>query len=332
MHTVIESNETGFSHYWDRLYANDPIQNPLYLQFGSRQDAEYLDQDYLDRSFVVVAEDVPVFACSLTSHIDKDGRKCVGYFGAEASTHVNQSSLQAPSNNFKPEAIRLLQQHIDQLIEEIQPDSLDYLDPISHGIMSPVTQLLLSRGAVPTVQHAQVIDLNQSQQRLYANMDNDIRSRVDWGLRSLSLDIVSGRRFDTMRSSEVDRLITESSEQDGNTILHNKRVYEKLIRQGMGFLIQARYQGQLVSSSLFAHTDRTCHFVFGDVLPDAPNKPVLHALIWQAILHSKARGCSEFDFGCSTVANGLIPQTAADQKDSNSFGGARQARLKVSLG
>jgi|APSaa5957512493_1039668.scaffolds.fasta_scaffold00179_16 hypothetical protein len=331
MHCVIESNDTRFFQYWNMLYANDPVQNPMYLQMQRRHERSHSKLEYKDRSFLVMAADEPVFACSLTSHVDEHGRKCVGYFGAEASSHVNQSSLQTPSNNFEPESIRLLQQHINQLIEEIQPDSLDYLDPVSHGIMSPVTQLLLQRGAVPTVQSAQIIDLTQSQEALYSNMNEDCRSRVDWGLRSLSIDIVSGRRFNKLKQTEVDRLFVESKGNDSNTILHNKRVYESLIREGMGFLIQARYQGELVSSSLFVHTEKTAHFVFGDILPAAPQKPVMNALIWQGILHSKAKGCERFDFGCSAFAGASKSKQTQERSQSTQYGGKPQARLKVSL-
>ncbi len=332
MHNVIELNDTGFSQYWERLYANDPAENPMYLQTQRKHMLPHSNVEFSDRSFLVMDENEPVFACNLTSHVDKDGRKCVGYFGAEASSHVSQSSLQTPSNNFEPEAIRLLQQHINQLIEEIQPDSLDYLDPVSYGIMSPVTQLLLQRGAVPTVQTAQIIDLSLSQEKLYRAMSEECRSRVDWGLRSLSIDIVSGRRFEKLKPTEVDRLLAESSEQGSNTILHNKMVFENLIHEGKAFLIQARYQDELVSSSLFVHTDKTAHFVFGDVLPAAPNKPVIHALVWQAILHCKAKECNQFDFGCSTLSDMNQTTFPLEHSKSSQFGGKSQPRLKVSLG
>jgi hypothetical protein len=94
----------------------------------------------------------PIFGCSLTMHLDEQGRKCIGYFGREASSLMNQATMQTTSNSFRPEAIRLLQEHINQLIEEIQPHAIDYLDPVSCGVMSPITQVLLEKGAIPIVQ------------------------------------------------------------------------------------------------------------------------------------------------------------------------------------
>ena len=39
-----------------------------------------------------------------------------------------------------------------QLIEEIQPDAIDYLEPVSCGFMSPVTQVLLEKRVIPILQ------------------------------------------------------------------------------------------------------------------------------------------------------------------------------------
>ena len=105
MHSVIESNDSRFQQHWHTLYSNDPWQNPLYF---SEVDAplpsmkEEQGKNYRDRSFLVVAGDQPVFGCSLTLHVDDQGSKRLGYFGMEASTHVNRASILPPTNNFQP--------------------------------------------------------------------------------------------------------------------------------------------------------------------------------------------------------------------------------------
>tara|TARA_B110000483_G_scaffold118943_1_gene143742 strand:- start:628 stop:795 length:168 start_codon:yes stop_codon:yes gene_type:complete len=38
-----------------------------------------------------------------------------------------------------------------QLIEEIQPHAIDSLDPVSCGVMSPFSQVLLEKRATPIV-------------------------------------------------------------------------------------------------------------------------------------------------------------------------------------
>jgi hypothetical protein len=90
MHAVIENSDSGFFQYWDRLVANDPVQNPIYMQ--QRADSLKIKDSaaqFTDRSFLVMAAEEPVFGCSLTLHLDEQGRKCIGYFGREASSHIN---------------------------------------------------------------------------------------------------------------------------------------------------------------------------------------------------------------------------------------------------
>ena len=147
MHAVIKTSDSSFFQYWNRLCANDPVQNPIYMQqrCESKMSSNSITE-FTDRSFLVMLAEEPIFGCSLTLHLDEQGRKCIGYFGREASSHMNQATMQTTSNSFRPEAIRLLREHINQLIEEIQPHAIDYLDPVSCGVMSPITQVLLEKG------------------------------------------------------------------------------------------------------------------------------------------------------------------------------------------
>ena len=67
-----------------------------------------------------------------------------------------------------------------QLIEEIQHHAIDYLDPVSCGVMSPVTEVLLEKRAIPIVQQAQIIDLLISKRDLLRSMAKSCRGMVAW--------------------------------------------------------------------------------------------------------------------------------------------------------
>ena len=332
MHSVIEASDSGFSQHWNTLYANDPVQNPLYMQLAGQHLEAAVEQPFFtDRSFLIMARDEPVFGCSLTMHVDDQGRNCMGYFGLEASTHVNRSTMSEISNNFMPEATLLLQEHIYKLMEEIQPRSVEYLDPISCGIMSPVTQVLLGKGGKPVVQQAQVIDLSLAERVLYRNIARSSRRRIEWGRRNFEIEIVSGRNLEKLtldytNAMQVNRRIG-LAKLDGAARL----AYEKLIQQGNGFLVHASYKDELIASSLFVHTDRICHFVLADVFTESLDRRVLPALIWEAILHGKAMNCSQFDLGRYPI---LDPSESVDLKSqfiAEYFGGESQARLIVTL-
>ena len=321
MHAVIETSDSGFFQYWDKLCANDPVQNPIYMQQHSEsQITSDSTTEFTDRSFLVMVAEEPVFGCSLTMHLDEQGRKCIGYFGREASSHVNQATMQSSSNNFRPEAIRLLQEHINHLIEEIQPHAIDYLDPVSCGVMSPITQVLLEKGAIPIVQQAQIIDLSISKRELQRSMTKSCRGMVAWGRKNLDIEFVSG-----------DRLEVSLGDQAGEIYSGDRIAYEAMIKQGNGFLLAGRYKGELVANGLFVHNNKTCHLIFAEKTSYAIDRPVLHALIWEAMLQSKAMHCSQFDFGSSAIgASSELFSSGADFS-ATCFGGESHARLRVTL-
>ena len=328
LHSVIEADNPAFSHYWDKLYQNDPLQHPLYAQ-PSHEGTELNREDsrFIDRSFLVIAEDEPVFACSVTTHTDECGRKCMGYFGMEASTHVNRSSMQESSNNFRPEAISLLQQHVGQLIEEIRPDSFNYLDPVSCGIMSPVTVLMLEKGATPTVEKAQVMDLTLSEHLLHRNLGKGYRGFINWGQRNLEIDVISQKNVDYKDLHSL-QAVFQAGILVGNLPFSSWQAIEKLIRRGNAFLVQASYGSGLTANALFVHTKKSCHYVFGEIGPESSDRPVLHALIWEAILYSKRMGCVQLNLGRSSAGKA---DHAFDTAQVPGFGGQAHTRLKVTL-
>lgn len=332
MHSVIEASDSGFPRHWDTLYANDPVQNPLYMQQGRKHLGITADQSlFTDRSFLIMTEDEPVFGCSLTMHVDDQGRNCMGYFGLEASTHVNQATMLETSNNFRPEAIRLLQEHIYKLIEEIQPRSVDYLDPVSCGIMSPVTQVLLGKGGKPVVQKEQLIDLSLSQRALYRNVAKNCRRGIEWGRRNLEIEIVSGQNFDIQSLGCKNTMQVNAGIGLAKFDIPGRLAYEKLIQQGNGFLVQGRVKDKLVSSSLFVNTDRSCQFVFADLLAEFSDQPVLHALIWEAILHSKEMNCGQFNLGRYPILEPAASINLKSEFIAEYFGGESHTRLIVTL-
>lgn len=338
VHDVIEFADSKFKHYWSELFANDPLQNPFYSQNSSEllhrsQSASH----YVDRSFVVIAEGKPVFACSLTMHTDERGRKCLGYFGLEASSHVNRLSMQTSSNNFKLEAVQVLQHHINRLIDEIQPNILEYLDPVSCGIMSPVTQVLLEKGARPIVQTAKIIDLTLSEHALKRKIRQSQRSMINWGQRNLDISIASEQNFSDTDTAALARIFA-GAVKSGDSPYSSLERYEQLFHQGNAFMVQGnlknerrlheRHSTAPVASALFVHTARTCHCLFGSSVEQAPERPMMPALIWTALQHSKSLGCSLFEMG--RLAHSDTSNTERSRL-LNSFGGDSQTRLKICL-
>jgi hypothetical protein len=107
---------------------------------------------------------------------------------------------------------------------------------------------------------------------------------------NLDIEIVSGDHFD---ESLVDQV--------GEICPGDKVAYDALIKKGNGFLVQGCYKGELVSNGLFAHNNKTCQLISAQKISNSIDRPVLHALAWEAMLKSRDMHCSQFDFGSSAI-------------------------------
>jgi len=337
--SIIEAGDSGFSQYWDRLFENDPYQNPLYDNSSFKHPSEDQSRvDFDDRSFLVVTNDEPVFACSLTSHSNAEGKKQMGYFGLAASTHVNTRSMDGWTNNFSTNAISLMQWHIGNVIEKDEPDNLYYLDPISCGVMSPMTQVLLEKGAEPVLMESHMLDLTLSEQRLIRNLRTSYRSLIGWGKEEIQLRIIDKNNY---TDTDLDNFQELHYQIEGRqlTPLIGNHSYESMISEDKGFLVQGYYRNKLISSAFFAHSPRTCYHTVSTSQQQLFDKPLSHAVVWTAILHGKKIGCKQFELGqphyqdlpgCSSIDSATENNTAVNQL-AKGFGGTAHSKLKVSM-
>lgn len=319
MHAVIEATDNQFHHYWNMLVESDPGQNPLYAPaLKDAGDSEVRGNRYRDHSFMVVTGQQPVFGCSLTSTTDANGLRRLGFYGREASTLVNSRQMGSPSNSFEPEAIRLLMEHFNRLMSDISPDVLDYLDPVSCGLMSPLTQILLEKGALPQIHSSQLIRLALSDRALLSLVDEQYRNLINWGSQHITTRIVAGEAIDQSRAELAQLCARYGCATDASNEL--LRSCENLVRNQQGFLVQSALESN--DRALFVHNGHTCHLVIADVPGHNDALPVLQTLIWQAIKFSKQLDCAYFDLG------GRIHQPVA--VDMKKFGGTAHTRIRVS--
>tara|TARA_B110000483_G_scaffold118943_1_gene143741 strand:- start:138 stop:437 length:300 start_codon:yes stop_codon:yes gene_type:complete len=74
-----------------------------------------------------------------------------------------------------------------------------------------------------------------------------------------------------------------------------------LIKKGNGFLLQSHHKGELFSNGLFAQNKKTCRLISVQKISSSIDKPVLHALIREAMLQSREMNCSQSDFMNSAI-------------------------------
>jgi len=318
VHAVIDASDNRFSQYWNQLVASDPSHNPLY---APALDSRHEDGFFEDHSFMVLAESEPVIGCSLTFSTDSHGCRRLGFLGREASTLVNRRQLHRPSNNLQPEAVRLLQEHFADLIARMSPDYLDYFDPVSCGLMSPLTQVLLEQGARPEIHQAQQIRLGLSAAALLRSLRPDYRQQLKTAKSAVSLSVISGALADDLPATLEQRCADYFGALGSVAECWSGCI--DLVRSGQGFVVQAEDAVGGSTSALFLHNGHTSHYVLHDGQQSSSVSSVLLQLLWKGLLHSKSQGCDFLDLGGWGLAEAGV--------DPSGFGGTAHTRLKVSL-
>jgi len=333
MHTLIESDSGDFDRYWTRLITCEPVKNPLYAQ--PQLSASWSCRNFENHSFVVVSDDEAVIGCGLTLNVDELGRRCLGYFGMEASSLINPQSLSRSGGHIDAEAVSLFQSHFRQLLEVLCPDKLEFFDPVACGLMSPLTHILIEHGGVPKVYMSQCIELAYHETQLWQSLSRSCREWIEQGQGRLQFEFISGRDLDeqpvqtpalqSMQERRRQGALSELSQAQWQT-------GRSLVRSGNGFLVQAHEPGQQTLSALFVHYGNSCHYVIDDSVLVPGRESQLASMIWQAMLRSRQLGCSDFEL------DGRLTYCAAQNRDQDctgfrpeEFGGRAQTRMHVSV-
>ena len=326
MHSIINVSDNNFGKYWQQLLGGNSTQRveSRARDSGARFMLEQRPR-FEDFSFMVVENEQPVFGCSITTHREK-GKVHLGYYGEEASFHINRNCLRAPSNNFDPDALRLLENHVTRLIDKLRPDSIQYIDPLTCGMMSPVTQVFLSLGAVPEFRKIQLLSLGKSELELSRAISKRYRSYIHWGrdqldLASETLEGVIPRKdrqtqFSTRKhlceGPDVSGLFTTGS-MAGKTVAsvscgNTSPLIDSVVRK-------AGLSGKAMMFEEYS------------VQPFFRDQPVIHALLWHAIQQSRKLGFEYFLMS----HNPVILKGQPFELNVSEFGGECQDYLVVSL-
>ena len=96
------------------------------------------------------------------------------------------------------------------------------------------------------------------------------------------------------------------------------------ISNGLAFCVTAHLNEELVSAAYFLCPDKICYYGSSASRRDLFDKPLSHALIWEAIKESKKRGAYLFNIG-STFENKINKEATNKEKNiayfKQGFGG-----------
>jgi len=169
-------------------------------------------------------------------------------------------------------------------------------DHLHEGAASTLTNHLLKNGAIPTSRFSQIIDLNEEKASLWRNIRKSYSSLINNGLRDLSPEIIESKTITWELMQKFRELHIREAGRETRSEESWKRQYE-MVKADEAFVIVGRVDNIVVSAGLFAYNQTNCYYWVSASRRDLFDKPLFHAIMWTAILHSKELGLRWFEVG-----------------------------------
>lgn len=170
--------------------------------------------------------------------------------------------------------------------------NISYQDFLDDGL-SVISKFLLRKGAKAEPYYTQIIDLNQSEQKLHQGIRKSYTSLINSRLENIRI-IDNKVRFEDFLEP-VFRQFKELYylKVDNPRPKETWDIQYEMIKAGEAFISADLEDNKLLSAGLFLHNEYCCYYGVGKSLPNRTS----HATIWKAILHAKSLGLETFELG-----------------------------------
>lgn len=326
---IIEQTDPDFEDMWAALLLE--YDNPTALLSQSHLDYRdhYLGKKMQGRFRAVVAEGGrPVCGSSFEVVVDADGERALD--AVEVPSAIIAAKGAASSLYKGAEA--LMRDRVQRLFDEYQAQRLCFKDQLVHGGLSALSLWALGNGARSAVQFTQIVDLTRDEASLWSDLTKSCRWGVNWGRKNLAVKLDRDpRSLEELRRLHLAAAggMTRSAE--------TWAIQEKMVRDDQAFVVTAAQAGTVVSAAFFIRSAYDC--LYGVSASDRSlfDKPIGHAVLWEAIRHARERGCLRFMSGLQVWEHnhpglaGVSPKEANIAKFKRSFGGSTVPEIVVDL-
>jgi len=326
---IIYTDDSSFWVHWKDLSNSARYQHPLFSENGLSYYVEYFlkNSDFKDKSFILLENSLPLIGVIMTL-VTKDGQNSLSGYGREINyienCQENLDGLKGARKKFKKIFNKLCHDNNVNLIRFRDYSSIN-------GTISYFGRYLLDKGVKCQTSFLHLIDLSQPVQKIHSQLTKSCRHSVNWGLKNL---IIEKKDSSNITREEFDQLrllhIKESGRETRS--IETWDILFLLIKKNKIFMMNGFIEGQLVTSSLFIHNDSCCLYAVSASSRELFDKPLGHAIIWNAILIARQMKCNYFDFG-DLVYNNLDEDDSKKQNNINlfkkSFGGFTKLLLTL---
>jgi len=326
---IVTGNNELFWKYWRDLSKTIDYQHPIYSRVGLEFYKEYFfgGEVVTDMSFIIVKDDVAMIGIILSIELNNSGIRLSGYGRGIPYIENNKGNISGIKS-----ARKIFRKKFDSIVAEKQIKSILFRDYMStDGNLSVLARQILDMGGIPQIIYLQLIDLLKPVEEIHSDLSKSCRNGVSWGRKNLEVNHFNSVTITADKIEQLRQLhIMESGRET-----RSKKSWENLfniVKNDNGFIIEGRLSGELITSSLFMFNQNICLYSVSATSRSFFNKPIGHAVMWEAINYAKSLGCRYFDFGGLSYNSN---NNCVSEKEMNinrfkkSFGGRTKIQLSI---
>jgi FemAB family protein len=303
--------------------------------FSSLLDTEYMkayfgDSEFSDLSFIVEDNSCPVAAVVAALRTFPSGETEISSFGRPV-LYIENSKCDCGTLR---RARKLSRREMERLLSLHQSSDVIYCDFLNHNQLSPISLLLLDKGATATPYFTQVMDLSKSEVELREQVRKSYKSLVNWGDRNLQMCVVDAQSVTGSHIEDFRRLHIQAANRETRSA-QTWEIQHKQILANEAFLILSYTNQELVTAAFFIYNHRCCLYGVSASNRNLFDKPMSHSMLWAAILHAKKLGCQSFEMGEQLYPKQSNPVPTSKElgisRFKRGFGGATTVRLNLQI-
>tara|TARA_Y100000589_G_scaffold331003_1_gene382598 strand:+ start:11530 stop:12531 length:1002 start_codon:yes stop_codon:yes gene_type:complete len=279
-----------------------------------------------DCSFTINDGDTPLIAI-IAQRLDSDAGKTLASFNNAMICIEDPELSHAKARSLCIEQFDLIAKQAD--------NGIRFRDELPNGEMSFLSRHLLAYGASLDTTLNRVIDLKPDESDLKRNIRKRYKSFINWGNRELQPIVLDSEKLTWSEMDVFRNLHAEAAGRQTRTE-ESWRRQQSIVEAGEGFVVAGHIGDELVSAGMFFTSKHNCYYGSSASRRDLFEKPLFHSVLWKAILHAKAMGCTWFDVGEEIYPNQPAHPARSD-KDVNisafktGFGGSTIPYLDIML-
>ncbi|MGK5094795.1 hypothetical protein WDW89_22645 [Deltaproteobacteria bacterium TL4] len=289
---IINASHSQFHLCWDQLFHESEFQYPLYTPASLAFYKEYgVPLLFEDLSFVIMNGESPVLGILMTVHTLNGNQElsCCGLpvFYLE-NPHINSSEMGA--------AYKLLKEKMHEWLHHKGLGTVVYQDFLGGGTLSFLGRFLLEGGAQGTPFFTQLIDLTLSPDELYRQVRKSYKSLINWGKKNLVIECFHHQNMTPSVMEGFRQLHLHAAGKETRSHSTWDKHYEMVLNQE-AFVLTGKLSEQLVTAAFFSFSSKYCYYGVSASNRDLFDKPLSHAILWQAVLYAQELGCHWFETG-----------------------------------